>query len=44
MWASWSPDGKQIACLSITGISFIDVATQQVVRKGDRKGLFQQVT
>ncbi len=43
-WASWSPDGKQIACLSIKGISFIDVASKQVVRKLDRKGFFQQLT
>ena len=43
-WASWSPDGKQLACLSIKGITFIDVATQQVVRKWERKGFFQQLT
>jgi hypothetical protein len=43
-WASWSPDGKQIACLSIKGVSFIDVATKQVLRKWDRKGFFQQLT
>ena len=43
-WASWGPDGKQIACLSIKGISFVDVATRQVVRRLDRKGFFQQLT
>jgi Tol biopolymer transport system component len=43
-WASWSPDGKQIACLSIKGISFIDLAAKQVLRKWDRKGFFQQMT
>jgi len=43
-WASWSPDGKQIACLSIKGIAFVDVATKQAVRKLERKGFFQQVT
>ena len=43
-WASWSPDGKQIACLSIEGVSFIDLATKQVLRKWDRKGFFQQLT
>jgi Tol biopolymer transport system component len=43
-WASWSPDGKQVASLSIKGIAFIDVATRQVVRKLERKGFFQQVT
>src|SRR5205807_4591050 len=30
-WASWSPDGHQIACLSIKAISFVDLATRQVV-------------
>ena len=43
-WASWSPDGKQIACLSIKGISFVDMATKHVVRRLDRKGFFQQLT
>ncbi len=43
-WASWSPDGKQIACLSIEGISFVDVASRQVVRRLNRKGFFQQLT
>lgn len=43
-WASWSPDGKQIACLSIKGVSFVDLATRQVVRTLERKGFFQQLT
>lgn len=43
-WASWSPDGKQIACLSIKGISFIDIASREVVRHLDRQGFFQQLT
>ncbi|MCX5646194.1 MAG: hypothetical protein NTZ17_16160 [Phycisphaerae bacterium] len=43
-WASWSPDGKQIACLSIKGISFIDIAPRQVVRTLERRGFFQQLT
>jgi len=43
-WASWSPDGKQVACLSIKGISIVDVATRQVVRKLPRRGFFQQLT
>jgi Tol biopolymer transport system component len=44
LWASWSPDGKQIACLSIEGISFVDIASRQVVRRLNRQGLFQQLT
>ena len=43
-WATWSPDGKQIACLSVKGISVVDLATQQVVRTLARKGFFQQIT
>jgi len=43
-WASWSPDGRQIASLSIQGIAIVEVATKQVVRKLERKGFFQQMT
>jgi len=43
-WASWSPDGRQIASLSISGIAFIDLETRHVVRKLERKGFFQQLT
>ena len=43
-WASWSPDGAQIACLLIKGISFVDLATKRVVRTLSRRGFFQQLT
>jgi Tol biopolymer transport system component len=43
-WASWSPDGRQIACLSIEGVSFVDIASRQVVHRLNRKGFFQQLT
>ena len=43
-WASWSPDGRQVACLSIKGISFVELATRKVVRTLPRKGFFQQQT
>lgn len=43
-WASWGPDGKQIASLDIGGISIVDLQTLQTVRKIERKGFFQQVT
>ncbi len=42
-WASWSPDGTQIACLAPKGISIVDLATRQTVRTLDRKGIFQQL-
>jgi Tol biopolymer transport system component len=43
-WASWSPDGKHIACLSIKGISIVDIAAGKAVRTLERKGIFQQMT
>ena len=43
-WASWSPDGKQITCLSIKGITFVDIASRQAVRTLERQGFFQQLT
>ncbi len=43
-WASWSPDGQQIVCLTIKGILFVDVKTKKVIRRLPRKGFFQQVT
>jgi len=42
-WASWSPDGTQIACLSRQGIQFVDLATRGIVRKLDRKGIVEQL-
>jgi Tol biopolymer transport system component len=43
-WASWSPDGKQFACLSIQGVTFADAATGKVTRMLKRNGFFQQMT
>ncbi|MCL4177442.1 MAG: PD40 domain-containing protein [Verrucomicrobia bacterium] len=43
-WASFSPDGRQIASLSIKGIAFYDLERRAVVRTLPRKGFFQQVT
>ncbi|HWB96250.1 MAG TPA: hypothetical protein VG672_06095 [Bryobacteraceae bacterium] len=42
-WASWSPDGKQVACLTKTGIEIRDLATRQVMRTIDRHGIYQQL-
>lgn len=42
-WASWSPDSKQVACLTKQGIEMRDLATRQVVRTMERKGIFQQL-
>lgn len=42
-WASWSPDGKQIACLTPKGIQIVDLQTKQIVRELPRKGIYQQL-
>ncbi len=42
-WASWSPDGKRIGCLTRKGVEIIDLATKKVVRKIPRKGIYQQL-
>ena len=41
-WASWGPDGKQLACLTVKGIEVVDIATKKTVRKVPRKGIFQR--
>lgn len=43
-WASWSPDGRQLATLSIKGISILDAASLAEVKRLERKGMFQQLT
>jgi len=42
-WASWSPDGQQIACLDRKGIYIIDIQTKAQVRTLPRKGIYQQL-
>lgn len=42
-WASWSPDGQQLACLSLEGIEIFDLASATVVRRIPRKGIYQQL-
>lgn len=43
-WASWSPDGKQLATLAPKGIAIVDVATLKTLRTLPRHGFFQQMT
>ena len=43
-WATWGPDGRQVVCLSLKGISFVDLDTRKVARTLPRKGFFQQLT
>jgi Tol biopolymer transport system component len=42
-WASWSPDGKQVACLTMKGIQIVDLASRRIVRQLPRQGLVEQM-
>ena len=42
-WASWSPDGTQLACLTKKGIEIVTIADKAVVRKLPRQGIYQQL-
>lgn len=42
-WASWGPDGRQIACLDKKGIQIVDLKSRQVVRQVPRAGIVQQL-
>jgi Tol biopolymer transport system component len=42
-WASWGPDGTQLACLDKSGIQIVDVASRKIVRKLARRGIVEQL-
>jgi len=42
-WGAWSPDGRQISCLSLRGVEVVDLKTKRVIRKFPRQGVFQQL-
>lgn len=42
-WASWGPDGQQIACLDKKGIQVVDLASRQIVQRIPRSGIVQQL-
>jgi Tol biopolymer transport system component len=42
-WASWSPDGRQLACLGTKRIQIVDLATRTVVREVPRQGIVAQL-
>jgi len=42
-WASWSPDGGRIVCLTKKGIQVVDLDTRKVVREFKRQGIYQQL-
>lgn len=43
-WASCSPDGRQLACLTPKGIQIVDVMSRQLVRTLPRQGIVEQLT
>ncbi len=42
-WATWGPDGRQLACLLPSGVRIVDVATRETVRTLPRQGLVEQL-
>lgn len=42
-WASWSLDGRQLACLAPKGIQIVDVSSRQIVRTLPRQGIVEQL-
>jgi Tol biopolymer transport system component len=42
-WASWGPDGTELACLGPKGIRIVDVASRRVLRQLPRRGVVQQL-
>jgi Tol biopolymer transport system component len=42
-WASWSPDGKQLACLDKSGIRVVELSSRKTARQMPRKGIVQQL-
>ena len=42
-WASWGPDGQQLACLTLQGIQIRDVATRSLIRQLPRHGIVSQL-
>ena len=42
-WASWGPDGTQLACLLPQGIRMHDVATRAQIRQLPRRGIVSQL-
>jgi Tol biopolymer transport system component len=42
-WASWGPDGKSLACLSIKAVQIVDLSTKKTIRERNRRGIVQQL-
>src|SRR4030095_3547972 len=39
-WATWGPDGREIACLTKGGIEIFDLASKKLLRTMDGKGIY----
>ena len=42
-WASWGPDGRKLACLSIKGVRIVDLSTKNIIQEMNRRGIVQQL-
>lgn len=42
-WASWSPDGNRLLCLTRREIQIVDIASKSVFHSMPRKGIYQQL-
>lgn len=42
-WASWGPDGQQLAILNPKGVQILEVASRAIVRTLPRQGIVQQL-
>ncbi|MGH9163645.1 MAG: hypothetical protein ACRD2X_27135 [Vicinamibacteraceae bacterium] len=42
-WASWGPNGEQIAHLTRTGIQIVDLSTKRTIRTLAKRGMFHQI-
>jgi Tol biopolymer transport system component len=42
-WASWGPDGKRLACLSIKAVRIVDLSTTKTIQELNRRGIVQQL-
>ena len=42
-WASWGPDGTQLACLNKSGIQIVDLESRKTVRQLPRNGVVEQL-
>ena len=42
-WACWSPDAKQISCLTRREIQIVDMESKKVVNTMPRQGIYQQL-